>query len=285
MKKLVKAGSNLCPEEEVINHTNLLIDDEPLQVLPKLAVSMGLDEAIVIQQLHYWLNPRRKSGKVIGGRRWIYNTYKEWRETNFPFWSEIHIKRLFLNLEKSGVIVSCQPEGRMSRRKYYRLSDAFVLRAKRGEIDKPDGISNEPSAYPVDTIVVSKRSVPITETTSIDNKQRVLVEDTSNRGAGESESFPSYNSVWKPRSGTKEEKLAVIRPSSNYPSEAEFDRYLDSEALDNVISGRPDLYSQLCENKWHQWKEHLKKWVPINNWKAYVVALSVKINEDLHFNL
>jgi len=281
MKKLIEAGSNLCPEEEVINHTNLLIDDEPLQVLPKLAVSMGLDEAIVIQQLHYWLNPRRKSGKVIGGRRWIYNTYKEWRETNFPFWSEIHIKRLFLSLEKAGVIVSCQPEGRMSRRKYYRLSDAFVLRAKRGEIDKPDSISNEPSSYQVDTIVVSKRSVPITETTSRDNKQRVLVEDTSSRGAHESESFPSYKPVWSPRDGTKEEKLDRIKPSPNFPSEVEFDRFLEDACLYNVISNRPDLYSQLCDHKWHQWKEPLKKWIPIKSWKSYVTALSEKMEDDL----
>lgn len=284
MKKLIEAGSNLCQNEEVINHTNLLIDDEPLQVLPKLAVVMGLDEAIVIQQLHYWLNPKRKAGKVIDGRRWIYNTYKEWRETNFPFWKEIHIKRIFIQLEKMGVIVSCQPEGRMSRRKYYRLSDAFVLRAKRGELGDPERIKNDPSSYQIDTIDVSKRSVPITETTSRDNKQRVLVKDTSSRGAGEFESFPSYEPVWKPRRGTKEEKLAMIKPNNNYPSEIEFDRYLESEGLHNVVSGKPDLYSQLCDNKWHQWKEPLRKWIPIKNWKAYVTALSERMEDDLEQN-
>ena len=272
------------PGRRRINHTNLLIDDEPLQVLPKLAVSMGLDEAIVIQQLHYWLHPKRKSGKIIDGRRWIYNTYKEWQETNFPFWKEIHIKRIFLQLEKMGVIVSCQPEGRMSRRKYYRLSDAFILRAKRGELDSPERIKNEPSWDQIDTFDGSKRSVPITETTSRDNKQRVLVEDTSSRGAHEFESFPSHDPLWKPRVGTKEEKLARILPSSNFPSELEFDRFLEDACLYNVISNRPDLYSQLCDNKWHQWKEPLKKWIPIKNWKSYVTALSEKMEDDLEYN-
>ncbi|HDE3362621.1 TPA: DnaD domain protein, partial [Staphylococcus aureus] len=34
----------------------LLIDDYPIQVLPKLAELIGLNEAIVLQQIHYWLN-------------------------------------------------------------------------------------------------------------------------------------------------------------------------------------------------------------------------------------
>ena len=34
---------------------NLLINEPPLQVLPSLAAKIGLDNAIFIQQLHYWL--------------------------------------------------------------------------------------------------------------------------------------------------------------------------------------------------------------------------------------
>ena len=35
--------------------SNLLIDDYPILVLPKLANEIGLNEAIVLQQMHYWL--------------------------------------------------------------------------------------------------------------------------------------------------------------------------------------------------------------------------------------
>lgn len=35
--------------------SKLLIDEEPLQVLPGLAAVIGLNEALVVQQLHYWL--------------------------------------------------------------------------------------------------------------------------------------------------------------------------------------------------------------------------------------
>ncbi len=34
---------------------NLLLDEHPLLVMPKLATLIGLNEAIVLQQVHYWL--------------------------------------------------------------------------------------------------------------------------------------------------------------------------------------------------------------------------------------
>ncbi|MEL1193439.1 replication protein, partial [Staphylococcus epidermidis] len=55
---------------------NLLIDDYPILVLPKLATEIGLNEAIVLQQMHYWL---KKSNHNYDGRRWIYNSFSEWQ--------------------------------------------------------------------------------------------------------------------------------------------------------------------------------------------------------------
>ena len=55
--------------------SRLLITEPPLLVLPSLAIAIGLNEAIFLQQLHYWL---QQAGKERDGRRWIYNTYDEW---------------------------------------------------------------------------------------------------------------------------------------------------------------------------------------------------------------
>lgn len=81
--------------------SKLLIDDYPIQVLPKLAKEVGLNEAIFIQQLHYWTNG--KSSKLIEGKRWIYNTYKDWEE-NFPFWSNATIRRTISSCEKQELV-------------------------------------------------------------------------------------------------------------------------------------------------------------------------------------
>lgn len=102
---------------------NLLISEPPLQVLPSLAVAIGLNEAIVIQQLHYWIqNPNAKGEIDPSGNKWIFNSYEEWREKNFPFWSEATIQRAFLSLEDLGLVVSAQLNAtKRDMRKYYRI--------------------------------------------------------------------------------------------------------------------------------------------------------------------
>lgn len=80
----------------------LLLDDRPLIVLPALAKVVGLNEAIVLQQLHYWL---QESNHYIDGRRWIYNTYEDW-EKQFPFWSNKTIRRTITKLENDGLIIT-----------------------------------------------------------------------------------------------------------------------------------------------------------------------------------
>ncbi len=78
----------------------LLISEPPLQVLPTLASAIGLNGAIVLQQLHYWLQRARHTRD---GRQWIYNTYEQWQQ-QFPWWSVRTLKRIFHNLETAGLV-------------------------------------------------------------------------------------------------------------------------------------------------------------------------------------
>jgi hypothetical protein len=107
-----------------MNKSHLLINEPALQVLPSLAQIIGLDEAIVIQQLHYWLNNSKSEGRIDeNGEKWVYNTYAEWKENNFPFWSEDKIQRIFLSLEKQGVVISAQLDAKKrDMRKFYRIA-------------------------------------------------------------------------------------------------------------------------------------------------------------------
>jgi hypothetical protein len=107
------------------NHKNLLISEPPLQVLPTLAATIGLNEAIVLQQLHYWIeNPKNDGFIDKEGTKWIFNTYEQWHD-NFPFWSEHTIQRIFLNLEKMEIVVSDQlSRDTHDKTKYYRIDYA-----------------------------------------------------------------------------------------------------------------------------------------------------------------
>lgn len=108
-----------------------LIHQNPIIFTPDAAAIIGLNAAIVIQKLQFLLD-LPDSGREVDGHHWIYNTYPEWREKYFKFWSEDTIERTFLALEKAGLVASIQPEGRESRRKYYRVSEAgyFMLNTK-----------------------------------------------------------------------------------------------------------------------------------------------------------
>jgi hypothetical protein len=92
--------------------SSLLIDEYPLVVQPSLAMEIGLNEAIVLQQVHYWIEIEKKSGKkeVIekhfkNGRWWIYNTCEQWQE-QFPFWSEKTVWRTIRRLEEMSLLIS-----------------------------------------------------------------------------------------------------------------------------------------------------------------------------------
>lgn len=105
--------------------SKLLIQESPLTFQPSLASAIGLNEAIILQQIHYWVSNPKNKGYDQGGHKWVYNTYAEWKENNFPFWSEHTIQRIFLSLEEKGLIVSIQPmAGKYDRTKYYRIEYA-----------------------------------------------------------------------------------------------------------------------------------------------------------------
>lgn len=90
---------------------SLLIDEYPLVLQPSLAMEIGLNEAIVLQQIHYWIEIEKKSSKkeVVekhfkNGRWWIYNTYDQWQE-QFPFWCLRTIKSIFKRLESMDLLI------------------------------------------------------------------------------------------------------------------------------------------------------------------------------------
>lgn len=84
-----------------------LFNDPPVVFDPKLAIEIGLNEAIVLQQIHYWLVSNERSGNnYYNGRYWTFNSIKKWRDDFFPWWSEPTVKRTFKSLEDKGILIS-----------------------------------------------------------------------------------------------------------------------------------------------------------------------------------
>ena len=77
---------------------NKLFNSHPLVVDKELATILGLNEALVLQQLNYWIEINKKNKRNFHeGKYWTYNTINEWQE-EFPFWSTSTVKRTFKKL-------------------------------------------------------------------------------------------------------------------------------------------------------------------------------------------
>lgn len=109
---------------------SLLISEPPLQVLPSLAEKIGLNEAIFLQQLHYW---SLKSTHTHDGQAWVYNTIAQWRE-QFPFWCERTIKAVIANLKERGLLRVERLGAAFDRTNYYAVNYAQLALIEGAEI-------------------------------------------------------------------------------------------------------------------------------------------------------
>lgn len=159
---------------------SLLMPSRPIVINPDLAYSIGLNEAIALQQVNYWLK-ETSSGLERDGVRWIYNTNEQWLE-QFPFWSESTLKRTFTRLKTLGVLkIEQLNKSQRDMTNYYTinyeselLDEVKVTKSKSSKCTLPSG-QNEPMEE-----VKVKRSIRSKRTAVIRSKcTDVLTENTT----------------------------------------------------------------------------------------------------------
>ena len=96
-----------------------LFNENPLVIDRELAAVIGLNEAIILQQMQYWI---KKSEHRFDNKIWIYNSVSQWKE-QFPFWSESTINRTIRNLEEKGLLFTGNyNRDRRDRTKWYSIN-------------------------------------------------------------------------------------------------------------------------------------------------------------------
>jgi hypothetical protein len=110
-----------------------------------LAVKLGVNEAIVLQQINYWIEANKKAGRNFEeGRYWTYNSIKEWHE-QLPFLAEKTIKRAIDNLKNKDILITDNfNKAKFDRTLWYtidfeKLEDLFIEKEleETGDIDLP----------------------------------------------------------------------------------------------------------------------------------------------------
>lgn len=116
-------------------------------VRKKLAKEIGLNEAIVLNQLQYWIEKNKRAGNnYYDGRYWVYNTYEDWQKQDFEYWSVKTIQRIFSKLESIGLVISGNYNKMpMDRTKWYTI-DYEMLEKMAENIEKSTIRTNCPNA-------------------------------------------------------------------------------------------------------------------------------------------
>lgn len=111
--------------------SKLLFDEQPIVIDKMLAKIIGLNESIIIQQIHYWLKINEaKNQNYKDGRFWTYNSISQWHEI-FEFWSYDTVKRTFNQLEKDGLIIAgVYNKEKRDRTKWYSINYELLERVK-----------------------------------------------------------------------------------------------------------------------------------------------------------
>jgi hypothetical protein len=85
------------------------MDEHPHFFYPTLAERVGLNEAIVLQQIHSWITTytkdpdRYREKHYHDGAWWTWDSYPDWHK-KLPYLSESTIKRTLMNLREKGLV-------------------------------------------------------------------------------------------------------------------------------------------------------------------------------------
>ena len=102
-----------------------LFDEQPILANKALARELGLNEALVLQQINYWIEINKKSGNNYhDGKYWTYNSIRVWQEKDFDYLSVDTVKRTFSKLEKAGyLLVGNYNKDPRDKTKWYTIND------------------------------------------------------------------------------------------------------------------------------------------------------------------
>ncbi len=124
-------------EKEFLNDSfkgsfKFLYPEYPLVINIKLAQAIGLNEAIVLQQMHYWINKNKDNNKNnYKGLIWTYSSYESWQR-QFPFWSTDTVIRAINRLEMLGLLISDKRYNKLlNHTKWYTINYTRVEKLKK----------------------------------------------------------------------------------------------------------------------------------------------------------
>ncbi len=111
-----------------------LLPEPPLWFSPGLAATIGLEEAILLQQLAGLRGHREADQRE--GRAWL-GVERHWLAQQLPFWDEAAIQRIARNLAEQGLIHLQMPPPRPGDALYFALDEGKPANANAAAAPRP----------------------------------------------------------------------------------------------------------------------------------------------------
>ena len=93
------------------NSSIYLMEERPISCYPKLAQALGVDKALIVQQVRYWMginaessDRNERTNHFFDDRWWTYNTFEQWEDA-FPWMRLRTIARHFAELQSDGILL------------------------------------------------------------------------------------------------------------------------------------------------------------------------------------
>lgn len=166
-----------------------LMDEQPVVVDRGLARVIGLSEAIVITQIHQWVEYNRKNNKNYkDGFYWTYGAIKKWHEEYFDVIGSVKtLRRVFKKLiENDYLIVGNYNKLNFDRTYWYRVNyekfNVLKKEHREGQNDHTDEDKMTTSQVDKTTISqVDKTTIPIPNNKNIIKNNNISYHSSSNK--------------------------------------------------------------------------------------------------------
>ena len=264
-----------------------LFDEQPILANKALARELGLNEALVLQQINYWIEINKKSGNNYhDGKYWTYNSIRAWQEKDFDYLSVDTVKRTFSKLEKAGYLYNKDPR---DKTKWYTINDnkleELYLELNQRKQEKEREILEQVSKSAIPNALGQNQPVhygdlhePLPEITT-NNSSKI----TSYISTGNSSHLPIYEKdIFYLRDGMEDGRkkiksykscLEELRESTGYNEHMKLGNKIVAKTFDEIIKVLADVMVLNAEDT-----------VTINQTKlpAYVVQERFRELDSLH---
>ena len=215
-----------------------------------VAQKYGVEEAIIIQNLHHWIEKNEANERHFhDGRYWSYNSVKAFSDL-FPYWNSRHIARLLIKMEQDGIILAGNyNKNPYDRTKWYALTDSVLSIYQKWEMEKPEvsnGDTGSDQPIPDSKPDINTDSKPNKEKEEKESER--IVDVSYNESSHESSDAPHQTKTFMPP--TVEEVEAYCKERSNHVDPQKFIDFYETNGWVQGKSRKPIKSWKACVRTW-----------------------------------